>query len=470
MTLRFYNLKEQPFGVTPDPRYFYLSLTHREALASVVHAVTAGRGFSAVIAKPGMGKTTILFNFLTMLQDHAKTVFLFQSQASPHDLLRNLLGDLGIDDDGSDMVRLHRKLNECLLNEAKQGKQLVVVIDEAQNLEDPVLEVVRMLSNFETSRDKLMHLILAGQPQLAEKLANPRLLQLRQRISIIARLTPFSAEETKLYIEHRLRVAGFDFSKPLFTKRAHQMIANYAGGIPRDINNLCFNAMSIGCVTKQRTIDVDILEEVARDLDLGAICASPETSAENREAARSSAGPRTMAPHRLPFGGWLLRSALILMLIALACWPLLGTNRRLAQAFMIRASQIFTRPATAVPPPVSAAAKPSQPTREAQPTTVLPASVSPAMAPDPTPDSMPDSKIVRAAPGDTLFKISVREVGKYDPKFVDRIRELNPGLKDPTRIRKGQEIRIPTADGVSQKLQPSAGELRTASATGAEIP
>ncbi len=135
------------------------------------------------------------------------------------------------------MVRLHRKLNECLLNEARQGKRLVVVIDEAQNLEDPVLEVVRMLSNFETSRDKLMHLILAGQPQLAEKLANPP-LQLRQRISIIARLAPFDAEETKSYIEHRLRVAGFDFSKPLFTKRAYQMIAHYTAGVPRDINNV----------------------------------------------------------------------------------------------------------------------------------------------------------------------------------------------------------------------------------------
>jgi general secretion pathway protein A len=466
MVLRFYNLREQPFGVTPDPRYLYLSLTHREALASVVHAVSAGRGFSALIAKPGMGKTTILFNFLTMLQDHAKTVFLFQSQASPHDLLRNLLGDLGIDDDGRDLVRLHRKLNECLLHESQQGKQLVVVIDEAQNLEDPVLEVVRMLSNFETSRDKLMHLILAGQPQLAEKLANPRLLQLRQRISIIAHLKPFGAEETKLYIEHRLRVAGFDFSKPLFTKRAHQMIANYANGIPRDINNLCFNAMSIGCVAKQRTIDVDILEEVARDLDLEAICASPES----REAPRSSAGPRTKAPHRLLFGGWLLRSALILTLIALACLPFLGTNHRLAQAFMTRASQIFTRPAMIVAPSVSAATKPSQASREAQPTTVPPASVSPAVTPDPTPDSRPASKIVRGVPGDTIFKISIREFGKYDPKVMDRIRELNRWLKNLTRIRNGQEVPIPTADSVSEKLQPSAGELRTASATGAERP
>lgn len=450
--------------MTPDPRYFYLSLTHREALASVVHAVTAGRGFSALIAKPGMGKTTILFNFLTMLQDHAKTVFLFQSQASPHDLLRNLLGDLGIDDDGSDMVRLHRKLNECLLNEARQGKRLVVVIDEAQNLEDPVLEVVRMLSNFETSRDKLMHLILAGQPQLAEKLANPRLLQLRQRISIIARLAPFDAEETKSYIEHRLRVAGFDFSKPLFTKRAYQMIAHYTAGVPREINNLCFNAISIGCVLKCKNIDVDILEEVIRDLDLNSISVGPEADPAYQQATSSWNTGRAKAPL---FGRWILRSALGLMLIALVSWPFLGNNRQFAAALLSRASQIFTRPTTVAPLPVSAAAETPDAPAEPQAATVPSPSAVPAVA---SSESIPDSRVVRVAPGDSIFKIAIREFGKYDPRIVARIRELNPWLKNPMEIRNGQEIRIPTSQSVSEKLERAAGELRTASATGAEIP
>jgi type II secretory pathway predicted ATPase ExeA len=467
MVLPFYNLKEQPFGVTPDPRYFYLSLTHREALASVVHAVAAGRGFSALIAKPGMGKTTILFNFLTMLQDYAKTVFLFQSQASPHDLLRNLLGDLGIDDDGSDIVRLHRKLNECLLNEARQGKQLVVVIDEAQNLEDPVLEVVRMLSNFETSRDKLMHLILAGQPQLAEKLANPRLLQLKQRISIIARLTPFNAEETKSYIEHRLRVAGFDFSKPLFAKRAYQMIADYTNGVPREINNLCFNAISIGCVTKRKTIDVDILEEVVRDLDLNSIGVGPEANPAYQEATPSWNTGRTKAPHRLLFERWILRSAMGLMLIALVSWPFLGNHRQFAAALLFRASQVFTRSTTVAPLPVSAAVETPAAPAEPQAATVPSPSAAPAVA---SSESISDSKVVRVAPGDSIFKIAIREFGKYDPRIVARIRELNPWLKNPMEIRNGQEIRIPTLQSVSEKLQRAAGELRTASATGAEIP
>src|SRR5271169_3394417 len=151
MVLDFYNLNEQPFGVTPDPRFLYLSPTHREALASVQYGVTAGRGFTALIARPGMGKTTLLFDFLTKVPIAAKTVFLFQSQPTPRDLLRNLLEDLGVLEDSDDIGLMQRKLNESLVCESKKGKSVVVVIDEAQNLDESVLEVVRMLSNFETS-------------------------------------------------------------------------------------------------------------------------------------------------------------------------------------------------------------------------------------------------------------------------------------------------------------------------------
>ncbi len=186
MVLDFYKLAEQPFGVTPDPRFIYSSPTHREAFASVLYGLSAGRGFTALIAMPGMGKTTLLFDFLERVRNVCTTVFLFQTQCTPQGMLRNLLADLGVDDDSNDFVLMHRKLNDCLLKESRRGRQLVVVVDEAQNLEEPVLEVVRMLSNFETPRAKLMHLILAGQPLLAQKLASPRLTQLRQRISIIA--------------------------------------------------------------------------------------------------------------------------------------------------------------------------------------------------------------------------------------------------------------------------------------------
>jgi general secretion pathway protein A len=266
MVLEYYNLKEQPFGVTPDPRYLYSSASHREALATLSYGIRSRRGFMSLIAKPGMGKTTILFRLLSELEGSARTVFLFQTLCSPKDLLRDLLRDLGITDDSDDAGRMHEKLNRLLLAEAREGRRVVVVVDEAQNLEDSALEMLRMLSNFETTSYKLMQIILSGQPQLREKLASPQLLQLRQRMSIFARLHPFSAEETDLYVRHRLRVAGYDFKTPLFTPQAAALIAKYSEGIPRNINNICFNAISLGCVLKQKTIREEVVRECLDDM------------------------------------------------------------------------------------------------------------------------------------------------------------------------------------------------------------
>jgi len=266
VVLDYYKLAEEPFGVTPNPRFLYLSPTHREALASLSYGVEAARGFMSIIATPGMGKTTLLFQLLQGLQNSARTVFLFQTVRSPEDLLRSLLRDLEAPDAGDDIVQMQSQLNQHLLNESRRGKRFVVVIDEAQNLPDSVLEFVRMFSNFETPREKLMQIVLAGQPQLAERLAAPNLLQLRQRISIMARLEPFSPEETNHYVGHRLLIAGYDFRVPLFTPKAGAMIAEYSQGIPRNINNICFNALSLGCVLKQRSIDENVIAEVMEDL------------------------------------------------------------------------------------------------------------------------------------------------------------------------------------------------------------
>jgi type II secretory pathway predicted ATPase ExeA len=268
MVLDYYNLREQPFGVTPDPHYLYLSEGHREALATLSYGIRARRGFMSLIAQPGMGKTTILFELLGQLKDSARTVFLFHTLCSPRDLLRGLLRDLGVADDDGDPVRLQEQLNNLLLSESRQRRSVVVVIDEAQNLEDSALELLRMLSNFETPSDKLMQIVLAGQPQLRDKLASPSLLQLRQRISMLARLRPFSLDETKLYVRHRLRVAGYDFSTPLFSPEAEALIAKYSEGIPRNINNICFNALSLGCVLKQKSIGEEVVRESLADLDL----------------------------------------------------------------------------------------------------------------------------------------------------------------------------------------------------------
>src|SRR5208283_2958540 len=184
MFLEFYGFREQPFGVTPDPRFLYLSPAHREALASLYYGIESGRGFMALIAKPGMGKTTLLFQLLQRFQSSARTAFVFQTQCTSREFMRFLLAEIG-----------------CEISP------------------DADLVTIRLLSDFETPRAKLLQIVLAGQPELADKLAKPSLGQLRQRISVLSRLEPLPLAEVDQFIAYRLRIAGYS-TGTLFTPGA----------------------------------------------------------------------------------------------------------------------------------------------------------------------------------------------------------------------------------------------------------
>ena len=245
MFLDFFGLREQPFGVTPDPRYLYLGPAHREALASLYYGIEANRGFLSLIARPGMGKTTLLFHLLAKFDHTARTAFLFQTQCSSREFMRFLLAEIGIETESQDFVRMHEQFNRCLVQEARAGKRFIIVIDEAQNLDATVLETVRLLSDFETPQAKLLQIILVGQPGLADKLASPSLVQLRQRITSVSGLSPLTREEIGRFMDHRLQVAGYRGAR-LFSPEAQELIAQVSEGIPRQINNYCFHALSSG--------------------------------------------------------------------------------------------------------------------------------------------------------------------------------------------------------------------------------
>lgn len=268
MFLSYYGFDEQPFGVTPDAGYFYMSDSHKEAFASLLYGIQSGRGFLALIAFPGMGKTTVLFHLMEHLQKSSRTVFLFQTQGNSVEFLSNVVSDLGMTPVQGGLRDLQNQLNDVLLREAQLGRQFVLIIDEAQNLQDDVLETVRMLSNFETSNSKLMQIVLAGQPQLADKLTSAGLTQLRQRVSVISHLDPLNAEDGVRYIDNRLKVAGYKGRGPLFTQDAMRMLLEKSEGIPRNINNICFHALSLGYAKRQKTIDASIVAEVLADLNL----------------------------------------------------------------------------------------------------------------------------------------------------------------------------------------------------------
>ena len=267
MVLTFYQLREQPFAATADARYFFPGRTHREALASLLYGVNAGCGFLALIAPAGLGKTALLFDTLHYLRQSARTAFQFQTPRAPLELIRSLLTNLGVKDASGNFIRMQSRLHDVLVEQANLGKRVVVAIDEAQNLTRSTLELLRMLTNFETAQEKLLQIILSGQPRLAERIASEDLLQLRQRISIFAQLEPFSREETRFYIEHRLRVAGYARKTPLFSREALALIADGSRGVPRAINNLCLNALYNGCERKQHQISQEIIAQVIANLE-----------------------------------------------------------------------------------------------------------------------------------------------------------------------------------------------------------
>jgi hypothetical protein len=213
-----------------------------------------------------MGKTSLLYQYLEGLRDKARTAFLFQTDGDSRDLMRHLLADLDLNSEGKDLPEMRLILNQFLLQEMNAGRPFVLVIDEAQNLDEKVLESVRLLSNFETPWMKLMQIILAGQPQLAERLAKPEMAQLRQRVSFSIRIEPLTREEVTAYVDHRLWVAGYK-SSTLFSVGARTLLAEYSQGIPRNINNICFSAMSLAWALKQKNIDRDMMRDVLADMD-----------------------------------------------------------------------------------------------------------------------------------------------------------------------------------------------------------
>lgn len=266
--LQHFGFREDPFRVNPDARYLFPSQTHLRALSSLENGFYNNRGFIAMIAPPGMGKTTLLYRFLEDTKDTARSTFIFDidAECKPRDFVGYILRDFGITP-ASSSSEMHKQLSEALVKETEAGRKCVVVIDEAQNLSDAVLERVRLLTNFENSQGKLLQIILSGQPQLTEKLMHASLVQLRQRVSTICRLELLTSQETKDYIDYRLRQAGYS-GEPLFTQGALDMIAEMGGGTPRTINNLCYNSLSLCGEMRLRQVDEDIVANVAEAMEL----------------------------------------------------------------------------------------------------------------------------------------------------------------------------------------------------------
>lgn len=267
MYTKFYDFKARPFEITPDPNFVYLSEIHKEALAHLQYAIREGKGFTVITGEAGTGKTTLVHMLLSKLDGRVRTSYIFNPVMERTDFLNYVCDDLGIESHGmksrgQSLEALHSFLLDCFA----RGEKVFIIIDEAQCLDPELLQEVRLLTNLETSKNKLLHVILLGQPELNQILEERRFRPLKQRITVRYHLRSLNLKETKEYIIHRLKRAG-SRNISLFDKGAIKEIYRYAKGIPRLINIVCDNALLTGFSTEKARIGKTIIRDVVKDLE-----------------------------------------------------------------------------------------------------------------------------------------------------------------------------------------------------------
>jgi len=265
MYTAFYGLREKPFALSPDPRFLYLAGSHREALAHLLYGIEQGEGFISVTGEVGTGKTTLCRTLLERLEGEVEIAFLFNPSRTALELLQSICAEFGLPAEGLARRSLMAQLNGFLLDKKHEGRRVLLIIDEAQTLSENTLEQVRLLSNLETSREKLIQILLLGQPELDRKLDERGLRQLRQRISVRWQLLPLAPNETRAYIRHRLAVAAGE-PKDLFSESALREVHRRTRGIPRLVNQLCDRSLLVGYADRAAMIGSAFVRAAAKEI------------------------------------------------------------------------------------------------------------------------------------------------------------------------------------------------------------
>jgi general secretion pathway protein A len=342
MYTEFYGLREKPFSLSPDPRFLFLSDSHREALAHLLYGIEQGEGFIAITGEVGTGKTTLCRTLLQRLEPGSEVAFLFNPQLSGLELLQAIDAEFGLETQGKTRRELMDQLNRFLLTKRQEGRRVLLLIDEAQNLEREALEQVRLLSNLETDTTKLIQIILIAQPELDVMLESPELRQLRQRINVRWRLRPLSQGETRDYVRHRLRVAAGG-PREIFTDFALREIHRRAGGVPRVINRLCDRALLAGYAEGAKEIGLGTVAEVQREF-------------EGRESVAPVGGGASLGEklhtHRLELGAAAGAFVAVAVSAGVMWWT---ASRPPDPEERMRAPAVAQAPAPVAPPPVDAA-------------------------------------------------------------------------------------------------------------------
>lgn len=433
MYKEFFNFSAEPFRVTPDPGFLYLTDQHKEALAAIIYGIAKRKGFVCITGEVGVGKTTILRSYLDSVDEPGLTFLsIYNPAVSFQTLLRHIFKEIGLDYAGDDIAGMVDALREWLIAHHGQRKTLVLLVDEAQNMPIGTLESLRMLSNLETATEKLVQIVLVGQPELETLLAERQLRQLESRIAVRTRLGPLSRADSANYIRHRLKCVALD-DRPAFTDAAIAEIVRSCGGIPRRINVVADNALLTAFGHKIRPVTPRVVREVVRDLNL------------------KDSGPKTRRRRWPSIGVPWKGIGMGLGAVAAAALVLTG-------AMALRdgiPTQGGAGPVAAVPlPPKTAKLELAPVTPKPEPETV-PELASVTLPPLPPPivvelpgtapalPADPKRTLRIVAPGDTLAGLTFQVYGRVDRPLLDSVKSHNPDIVNIDRIQVGQVIEFP---------------------------
>jgi len=423
----YYRLKKEPFHITPDPEFLFLSPSHKQALGSIVYGVQNKKGFVVITGEVGVGKTTIVRSYLERVaKQKTKIIYIFNANVSFGNLLKTIYKELGLDARTGDTVEMLDGLYEVLMEEYKQGSTVLLIVDEAQNMPIETLEGIRMLSNLETSKIKLLQIVLIGQPEFETMLNLHELRQLKQRVAIHSIILPFTVKDSLAYIKHRLAKVALLPDAPVFTKSAMKMIVNEAKGIPRIINILCDNALITGFGYKKKPVDKRIVREIVADF-------------------KKDEKPSFW---KFSVSRWASASFVIVILLVVLC--LLASDKW----SLFSNAELPTQSRTVEIPPVAAKIEPLAKTMDpsqkdqAAPSKEEMKPLEQEMKPPEQekvqkPSRKPFPLSITVKKGNNLFRLAQNVYGYADDKLLARIKQNNPRIKDINNIPVGMKIIFP---------------------------
>jgi general secretion pathway protein A len=469
MYTSFFGFAEKPFEVTPDPKFLYLSPSHREMLASLVYGIGERRGFITLVGEVGTGKTTLINAALDRLEGNTKVAYLCNTALTFDQMLLMVLQELSLVQPGQRVSKIEaiRLLNDFAIRQLSEGGNVVLIIDEAQNLDAVSMENLRLLSNLETRKHKLIQIVLAGQPELDAKLRRPDLRQLAQRVSMRRSIAALEENETYEYIHHRLTVSDYK-GRQLFSKGAKNLIHGYSGGIPRKINILCDNALLIGYALKKKTIDADCVEEAAQDLDWDTARTANQPTPTTPTERSPQPGRIHLNPRIALAGGIALGLALLIIAwhafgksgiaSSLSSLPSSGSSVQASiDTFKITLEQQGPQGVAILPAEGASSGQVGVETgslekgdaesesgdlkaAENPSTQEAPAPLTAAVNANP---SLVSATTVTVKKGDWLYKIIARNYGTYDKPTLDLVLKENAEISSPDKIYEGQVIKLP---------------------------